>query len=250
TLWIDGEPQVEVKFHVRLPFLAKDGHPIIYQGTIDRICFDRFGLLWLLDYKTAKTIQTGHLETDTQVSSYCWAGASLFEQPIAGLIYQQHKKTLPEPPRWLQSGRFSCNKDQRTTRHLYKEGLIRLYGDVSAAPNENIIFLNWLTEKETEFGDGFIQRDFAKRNDHQHQAEGTKICLEAAEMVDPDLALYPNSTRDCSWDCTFYQACVSMDDGSDWEFEIENTTKKRPSQEESWRNHLKWPETVDLSQVQ
>ncbi len=238
TLWVDGVPQVEITFHIILPFKAPDGRLVIYQGTIDRVCVDANGLLWLLDYKTAKLIVTGHLETDTQVSSYCWAGNTLFEKPIAGLVYQQHKKVIPEVPRWLQSGRYSCNKDQKTTRLLYKEALLGLYGNVEAAPNDNILFLNYLAEQETELGDKFIQRDFTKRNKHQQEAEGEKICMESFDMVNPKTAMYPNPTRDCSWDCSMREVCIMMDDGSDWEYELNEITEPSVQEDTRWRLHL------------
>lgn len=250
TYWLNDEPQVEVQFEILLPCQTIDGEEIVYSGTIDRMIIDQYNRLWVLDYKTAKNIVTTHLEIDQQMTSYSWAADSIYELPLAGGIYQQHKKAIPEEPRWLGSGHYSTAKDQKTTHHHYREALLKLYNTLESAPPDNIRFLNVLAEREQPESDGFIQRNLLSRNEHQISAEGEKILLEVPEMVNSNTPLYPNPTRDCSWDCNFFQACISMDDGSDWEFEIENTTKKRPSQEESWRNHLQWPETVDLSQVQ
>lgn len=250
TYIIDGVPQVEVNFEIRLPIeLPWDPEAeVFYVGRIDRVVIDSHERLWVLDYKTAKAMTSLHLEIDQQMTTYCWASNAIYDLPTAGFIYQQHRKALPEAPTFLASGRFSVNKSQKTTRAIYKEALLKLYGEVITAPKDNVEFLNHLASLEQEHSDGFVQRNFESRNEHQLQAEGTKILLEAPEMLNPDTPLYPNPTRDCGW-CDFYIPCVSMDDGSDWEYEIEATTRKRSEESDPWRQHLVYPTLVDLSQV-
>lgn len=34
--------------------------------------------------------------------------------------------------------------------------------------------------------------------------------------------LWPNPTKDCSWDCDFRDVCPAIDDGSDWEYMLES----------------------------
>ena len=241
TLWIDGVPQVEVPFEIPLPdeIARSYGYDkVFYAGTFDRVATDEFDLSWLVDYKSAIQFQTGHFPTDSQVGSYIWAGSSLYDRPFQGLIYQQHRKALPVPPPTLQSGRISTNKSQNTTRILYREALLNLYGAIEKAPAGNVEFLNRLAMEEFEEADRFIRRDRISRNAHSVEAEGVKILLEAEEMLNPDLPLYPNPTRDCSWDCPLLEPCISLDDGSDWEASLKGITQPRLEARDEWRANL------------
>lgn len=248
TLHIDGVPQVEVNFQIPLPldtaWLNSIGYDrAVYTGTIDRVCIDELGRLWPLDYKTAKNIQDAHLETDGQVTAYCWACAQLYNLPVAGFLYQQHKKVVPHPPEFLKSTKmFSVAKLQTTTHTLYRRALINMYGSVENAPGVNVQYLNTLASEESVRADKLIRRDYVNRNENQIISEGQKIIEEAYDLLNPQMSLYPNPTRDCSWDCDFRMACLNMDDGSDWEYEIEANTVNREDEDTSWRNKLQYPE--------
>lgn len=244
TLWIDGVPQVEVNFRIELPWdRGRFGiDKVIYSGTIDRIVIDHHGMLWIVEYKSAKTIQNLHLALDAQVSNYCWATSVLHPSyEIAGVIYQQHLKDLAEPPPILADGTISARDDQRTTHRLYRSSLINLYGTVERAPLPNIRFLNQLASYENADRDIYVRRDKARRNKHQMQAEGEKILMEIDEMLNPDTPLYPTPTRDCVYMCPFHGPCESIDDGSDWEYELELSFEQRDPEYDSWRKALVYP---------
>ena len=238
TYVVDGHPQVEVYFEIPVPFESPHFDKILYTGTLDRVAVDDEECLWLVEYKTAKAMQVLHFDTDEQISSYCWAGDVLYDRPIKGVVYQQHKKTIPDLPRLLANGTYSLNKQQATTHQLYRDALVNLYGDVMKAPKANVDFLNNMTALESEDNDGFIRRDWIYRNTPQMEATGAKILAELPEMLDPELSLYPNPTRDCSWDCDMNTACICMDDGSDWQFMLADMTQQRDQENTSWRNHL------------
>ncbi len=247
TLIWNGVPQVEVNFRVEIPFpdrvkLKSWGYDkVIYSGTLDRVIRDRAGLLWIVEYKTAKAIQTLHLSNDSQVSSYCWAGNLLYGEPIAGVIYQQHRKDLPHTPNVLASGALSTARDQLTTHALFRTALKQRFGTVMAAPNNYIEYLNSLAKLEGAESDRYVARNRIQRNAHQCEAEGVKILMEAEEMLNPDLPLYPNPDRTCQFMCTFNGSCVSLDDGSDWEHELNLLTKPREQKYDSWRKYLPSP---------
>lgn len=238
TLWIDRVPQVEVPFRVEIPFETPEYDIVVHEGIIDRVAEDQHGSLWLVEYKSHKNFSFVCLPVDPQVSSYSWAMTGKYDKPIEGLIYQQHRKILPDSPTVLASGRISTNKTQATTRGLYKEALVNLYSDVSKAPAPNIDFLNWLGTQEDEHSDKFIKRTLVRRNQRQIESEGAKILQELPDMLNPDLPLYPTPTANCSWNCDCYTACVSFDDGSDWEHELATTMRKRTKEDERWRQYL------------
>jgi len=244
TLEIGGIPQVEVNFQIPIglddAFLARCNFDrAVYTGTIDRVVVDDEGRLWLVDYKTAKAIQTDHLDTDPQITAYCWAAQKIYSMPVAGFIYQQHRKVVPHEPAFLASSKmFSIAKNQMTTHTLYRVALLKLYGSIASAPEPNVQFLNYLATQEDQKRDSLIRRDFVERNQAQIDSEEIKITLEAYEMLNPDLPLYPNPTRDCSWDCDFRLPCMHLDSGLDWNSELEASTTEREEDSKSWRMHL------------
>jgi len=242
----NGIPQVEVNFRVDIPFDAKKwGYDrVVYSGTLDRVAIDDNGQLWIVEYKTAKQIQTLHLSNDSQVSSYCWAGNLLYGQPIAGVIYQQHRKDLPKEPKVLGNGRLSTDKRQLITHSALRSQILNIYGSIDKTPLDYVDLLNYLATQETPRKDKFIQRDYIQRNEHQAVAEGVKIMMEVEEMLNPDLPLYPNPDRTCAFMCSFNGSCVSMDDGSDWQYELDIMTQPREAVYDTWRDKLNYPKPV------
>lgn len=243
TFVFNGEPQVEVNFRVEIPYDAtKFGYTrVIYSGTLDRVVEDDYGQLWIVEYKTAKTVQTLHLANDSQVSSYCWASNLLYGRPIAGVIYQQHRKEIPHPPRILANGRLSTDKSQLITRASLREAALNIYGRADLIPLEYIDMMNYLEKGETVDVDKFVDRRRITRNEYQTTAEGEKILMEVEEMLNPNLALYPNPDRTCQFMCTFNGPCVSLDDGGDYEYELSILTKQREPKYDTWRNDIVYP---------
>lgn len=221
--------------------------PIRFHGTIDRVCVDSFGRLYLLDYKTAKGADTNKLDTDDQVSRYMWAAEQYLGMPIEGFVYLQLTKDVPKAPRKLQKGGISSDVSQRTTRALYKQALVDLYGSVEAAPAANIKCLNALAEKEFPEGDPFIRWDFVLRTTHEKVATYYNILAEVMAMTDPNKPLFSSPTRDCIWDCPFRGACLALDKGAWEEFQLA-LEEYAPRQIErgadvpGWGCRVKWPE--------
>lgn len=248
----EGVPQLEVSIKVDLPKqLLKNWETIpydkvVYSLTLDRVIEDENGLLWIVEYKTAKAIQTMHYMTDPQVGAYIWAAEHVYKKPVGGVIYMQFRKDLPKGPRQLKNGHISVAQNQRTTHRLYRQALVDVYGTIMKAPMENITYLNELAAGEDENQDAFIRRDVIHRNTNSSVSEARKILLEVGDMLDPNLSMYPNPTRDCSFMCPFLSACVGMDDGSDYEGELALSMVNRPAEYDGWRIHLPAPETFKL----
>lgn len=238
-------PQVEISFTLELEELtAYAGFPVYYHGTFDRVMMDNQGRWWLLDYKTAKTIDTNKLTTDPQIGAYLWAAEQWYQRKIEGIVYLQLAKDYPNPPRILKDGSVSTDKSQKTTHGIFRETLIDMYGQV---PPKYIPVLNELASKESIEGDRFIRWDYVRRNDAAKINTYHHILAEGKEMLNTELAIYPNPTRDCMWDCSFRTACIAMDEDSDYElilsneFELRNETML--GEEPAWRKRIKWPES-------
>jgi len=256
----DGHPQTEVRFEITIADLSipqRERHwslaglyemmeaaaidRVVYRGTFDRVIEDEWKRLWICEYKTAKNFETGHFDTDPQISAYSWAARICYpDKIIAGTVYQQHKKQAPKAPPFLSSTKmFSCASTLKTTYALYRGALIRMYGEEQAIwPAPNRQYLERLLTEESDRADDLIRRDYIDRNEHQCWSEQAKIIKEATLMINPAQYIYPNPTRDCSWRCGFLQACINYDDGSDWQLELENGSVPRMESEETWRTQL------------
>ena len=229
---------------------SKDVHivPVCYHGTMDRICVDRYGRWWVLDYKTAKGADTRKLDTDDQISAYMWAASQVFHRKFYGFIYLQLTKDLAKPPKILANGDISSDKKQKTTYALYKKALVEKYGSVQAAPDKNIKTLDYFADVEEPEGDRFIRWDFVPRNDNQKIATYESIMGEVTLMCDSKLPLFPNPTRDCGWDCPFREICIAKDKGDEAyanemlnnEFEVRPTTTEHNREE--WQENLVYPD--------
>ncbi len=61
-------------------------------------------------------------------------------------------------------------------------------------------------------------------------------------MINPDLPLYPNPTRDCSHMCSFLNPCVAFDDGSDYQQLLASRFVERDGPWDSyWRKRMPDP---------
>jgi hypothetical protein len=243
------EPQVEVNFEIEIPLdenphlerlaRAHGADCILYCGTIDRVGIDEDGNLWIIEYKTAKRAEAYHFQTDPQITTYVWAGSHIYDRPVVGIRYYQYIKTAPESPRILGSGKISTASNLVSSYPLYYEALEKFYGSADAAPKEFHTKLAQIGQAEGEHYDRYVRRDIVRRNTHTCNAEAAKILLEIEDMINPDLPLYPNPTRQCPYMCSFLAPCVTMDDGGDWEYELEREFGSRDQDSERfWRKRL------------
>lgn len=266
TLVINGEPQVEVEVAIRLNELLmakldsgfsqdarRNGYlrelllntPVEYVSTYDRVVIDKHDRLYGFDYKTAAQFDELNLQTNPQSAAYNWS-MDLFYSPHGykpeGIIWQQHKKAAAREPKRVYVGTkkesFSFAEGQPTTYRLYKRAVKRHYGKVPEKYNEVLAFL---AGQQNEDGDKFIRRQVLRLNQKQREAEQEKIVLEVLDMLDPHLPLYPNPTKDCSWDCPFKAPCLAMDDGSDYEFMLRTEYATWAGYKDDWRARIKYP---------
>jgi len=226
---------VEVDFEV--PILTPQGNefrcfehdwPVVYQGRLDGIVQDSFGWYWILEHKTTSQMgPTEHLVLDEQTGSYAWALMQMLGLRVQGVIYNEAVKKLAHPPVELlrpREGRnFSVNKQQDTTYEMAVHALsvagedLRLYDD----------FLSYLKLQ----GNKFFRRTQVHRNTYELQDQGVRIYHEAREMLNPETVPYPNPSRFNCMMCAFRSPCIAMNDGSDYEFLLQEDYRERTKEE-------------------
>lgn len=197
------------------------------RGRMDLIIQDNeTGMIGIKDYKTAATINDDyfrHLDLDEQVTTYTWAAEQ--EAKLHGLsytnidfiIYEALLKAYPKPPNITQRGYPSLDRTKEsTTAPMFEKtievlGLQNWYNFDEKAQS----YYAWLLDK----GDSrFIDRHPVRRNKHQKKSCGDRLYYEALDMLNPDLVMYPNPTKNYAClNCIFRSPCVMMEDGSDAE---------------------------------
>jgi len=211
------------------------GLPVTYGGRLDILMEDEQGRLWIGDWKTAMRLSgteasDEYLWNDDQITRYVWA-LRLIGLNVAGFIYAEIKKAVPEEPEPLKSVRlgraFSVSKQMNTNAKLYEDTVkendpgayaLGLYDD----------FIAYLREE----GPQFHRRHIIHRNAEECRQAGINIWMEAKEMTNPDLFIYPNAGRfHCkgfspSSGCAFWEPCLGKNRGEDYQYSLDTMFQK------------------------
>lgn len=204
------------------------GLPVTYGGRIDAIFEGVDGRYWVVDWKTTAQLagdRDEFLLIDDQITRYCWALWNIGIN-IAGFIYHEQRKGFPEEPEPMQRRRLGClysvSKNQNTNYDLY---LRTIQENDPAAYEQGCYdeFLDWLKEN----GGVFHQRYIVHRNETELQQAARNIYLEALEMTNPNLPIYPNAGRFNCTTCAFRQPCIGKNQGEDFLYTLSTMFDKR-----------------------
>lgn len=205
-----------------------DGLPVTYGGRLDAIMQDENGDLWVYDWKTAARLNVDNDEfllIDDQISSYCWA-MWLIGIPVKGFIYHEQKKGFPEQPEPMKVKRlgrmFSTSKSANFIYDQYLE-TVREHDPFAYDNGLYDEYLEWLKEE----GGVFHHRYTVTRNETELRQTGYNIYLEAMDIIDQELRIYPNSGRfGCTY-CAFRQPCIGQNMGEDYQYALDTMYEKR-----------------------
>jgi hypothetical protein len=211
------------------------GLPVTYGGRIDILFEDEQGRLWIGDWKTAARLSgtetsDEYLWNDDQITAYVWA-LRLIGFDVAGFIYAEIKKAVPEEPEPLKVTRlgrlFSVSKNINTTWEMYentvKENDPNAYGSG--------LYTDFIEYLKTE-GPQFHRRHMVTRNDEECVQAGINIWKEAKEMTNPDILIYPNQGRfhckglSAASGCAFWDPCLAKNRGEDVEYALNTMYQK------------------------
>jgi hypothetical protein len=211
------------------------GLPVTFGGRIDALFEDAEGNLWIVDWKTAARLSgtetsDEYLWNDDQISGYV-AALRLIGIRVIGFIYAEIKKAVPEEPEPLVRRRlgrlFSVSKSMNTDWKLYQETVEQNDPEAFEAGlyNEHIEYL------QAE-GPAFHSWHPVFRNDDQCKNALANLWMEAKEMVNPDLNIYPNQGRfHCKGfgnfgGCAFWDACLGKERGEDFQYTLDTMFDK------------------------
>lgn len=206
-----------------------NGLPVTYGGRVDMIAQDKLGRLWLFDWKTTGKImdegtEEAFLELEDQVTSYVVAFHKL-GRPVAGFVYHEQKKAVPEPPqkltRMMKGRSFSTAKNANTSY----EDFLRHVAEHDARALEAGFYddhLAWLKRE----GPQFYQRHQIRRNLYQIQTAWDDMVAEAKDII-LNPRVYPQPSRFGCNTCAFRQPCLGANMGEDYYYTLNTMFEKR-----------------------
>jgi hypothetical protein len=194
------------------------------RGRNDAIWVKPSGKLGILDHKTAGKIgeeEFRKLDSDEQCTSYLLAAeleANYYDLPHKGepmeeVIYNVLRKAYPKPPTEIRGGMFSVDREKEsTTYEMLSKWIATNLPGVPLSEKQRAY-----VEYVRDVGDEqFVIRKFVRRNRAQLRNASYRIYLEAMDMLDPNIRIYPNIRNDFSClNCAFRAPCMAMEDGSD-----------------------------------
>jgi hypothetical protein len=211
------------------------GLPVTYGGRIDILFEDSEGRIWIGDWKTASRLSgteasDEYLWNDDQITAYVWA-LRLIGIPVVGFIYAEIKKAVPEQPEPLSQRRlgrlFSVNKQMATNWELYRD---------TVEQNDPEAFYEGLYDNHIaylqEAGPAFHAWHPVFRNDEECRQAGINIWMEAQEMTNHNLLIYPNAGRfHCKGlgafsGCAFWEPCLAKNRGEDYQYALDTMYQK------------------------
>lgn len=209
------------------------GLPVSYGGRIDMLAMDELGRYWIFDWKTAARLAGKDAGTDDdfmylddQITSYCWALWRL-GIPIAGFVYAEVKKAVPEEPEPNKTQRlgrwYSVNKQIATTATIYERTVAENDPQAYAAGLYND-FIGYL---RSEDGPKFHIRHQINRSAVELEEAGINIWHEACEMTNPNLRIYPSPGRFACGNCAYKEPCLMKNKREDHEYTLSTMFEKR-----------------------
>lgn len=203
------------------------GLPVVYAGRLDMLAEDEYGNYWIFDWKTCRSISLDDefLYLDDQVGSYVWALRRL-GLPIRGFVYHEQRKGFPGPPKQNSARRLGClfsvAKNQDTDYETYLRH-IKEFDPVAHGEGSYDKFLDFLKEE----GITYYARHQIHKSEEEIASMETNIGLEALDMIDPNLRLYPSAGRFGCGFCAFRQPCMEKNAGGDYEYALNTMFEQR-----------------------
>ena len=203
------------------------GLPVVYAGRLDVLAQDEYGDLWIIDWKTARSIPEKYqfLYLDDQVGSYPWALRRLGLN-VRGFIYHAQRKGFPQAPKKNKVRRLGCifsvNKSQDVDYATYLK-TVQEEDTLAYDSGHYDEMLNFLKEEGIVY---FARHQIHKTDDELEEIE-RNIGLEALDMIDPGIRIYPSPGRfGCDF-CAFQTPCIERNGKGDYQYALDTLFERR-----------------------
>lgn len=230
--WINSEEYAKDALpedHLHYDFLraAWEGLPVVYAGRIDLLAQDERDQFWVVDWKTAARLLDDPftLYLDDQVGSYPWALWKL-GIPVAGFVYHEQKKGFIGKPTRLKVTRLGCSFSTSKSQDTDLDTFVATVAEEDTAAyqaGKYDDYIDWLKESGPKFYNRFL---IYKSKEEMEETE-RNIGLEVLEMINPELAIYPNPGRFSCTTCAFKEPCQEKNSQGDYQYFLDTTMEVR-----------------------
>lgn len=206
-----------------------NGALVTFDGRVDMIIEDIVnGGYFVWDHKSAAQIQAtdSYLHLDDQVGGYPWALGTQLGLDIRGFVYAEYRKDYPKPPMLLKRGvggrAFSTNKQQGTNLAIFLDTVSK-YDSAAYQSGAYSEYISWLKGPD---GPVFHKRFEILKTPYELDQIGYNLGLQAAEMLNPGLPIYPSPGKFTCSGCAYYAPCRGTNAGEDIEYTLSSLYKK------------------------
>lgn len=204
-------------------------NPRVYVSLrVDGLIEDENGERWLLEHKTTSQMdqEAAYLELDDQATTYTWAFQELSEgrgwiiedgkrrrpqhlfmdvKPVAGILYNFLLKASPQEVKINKDGTPSLTA-QIVDADQYEEAVRGAYrlGPSELLPSRYEEMVQKLRARK------WFHRLKVYRTEDELANHKEQLLAEAEEIRRAhkrEFLRYRNATRDCNWDCAFFELC-------------------------------------------
>lgn len=204
--------RIETEFDVNIPdpscvdrdLALPAGVPIRYRGRVDLLVVDANDAYWLVDHRTVLGLweDIEELVLDERGVSYGWAWENFFlGMRVAGTLYNELRidtAERPTAPAQARVGEPQGFEQEPAAQHR------RMYAHAKQGRSP---------ELNTQSND-YFRRTQIPRSRAELANAGKQLALEALDMTNPELSLYPNPSRENCGHCPYRKPCIAINDGS------------------------------------
>ena len=158
-------------------------------------------------------------------NSYPWALKKLGLN-IQGFVYHEQRKGFPQPPHENKSRRLGCKfsvaKNQEVDYDTYVDTVSRY--DPEGYQNGSYIDMLLYLKQE---GPVFYARHQITKTWEELDSIETNIGLEALDIIDPNVRLYPSASRFGCKNCAFREPCMEKNSQGDYQYALDTLFEKK-----------------------
>ncbi|MGH3620515.1 MAG: hypothetical protein ACRDQ5_01820 [Sciscionella sp.] len=207
--------------------VTADGQRVLYADRVDLLAVDSNDNYWVILHQLVDKWQDlDAMLLDEDAVAACWT----WEQSYVGvhLTGTIHNEVRPVP---VPAGR------RRNVELPLRRGLAQNEpsGGGRSIGQHRRLFGRQLesatTDRVEQQETGIVRRTKISRTREEIEGMGRQIGLEALEMVDSRLALYPNPTRANCTQCPFVAPCLTMKEGADVAELLASGYRQRPQEQ-------------------
>jgi hypothetical protein len=217
--------RVESEFEVNIPdplnpgrdLVEQEGIPLRYRGRIDLLAVDGYDAYWLVRHKVVgEWGEIDQLLLDDESVSYCWAWENFFlGMKIAGVIYNEIRKDVSG------KGGNSSHAASPVASPEPMAGHRRMYAQANREPDQMI----------KQQGNDRFRRTQIPRGRKELKNIGKQLALEALDMINPEIRLYPNPSKENCAACDYVAPCIGMNEFGSASAILESLYRKRDERE-------------------